>query len=76
MIRNHAGIARLIFERVADIAIQPVQRGARSADIEAAADALIGATLYRMLSVTTSVDETIRRYDGLIDTLMSGLSTS
>jgi AcrR family transcriptional regulator len=46
------------------------------ADIEAAADALIGATLYRMLSVTTSVDETIRRYDGLIDTLMSGLSTS
>lgn len=44
------------------------------ADIEAAADALIGATLYRMLSVTTSVDETIGRYDGLIDTLMSGLS--
>lgn len=46
------------------------------ADIEAAADALIGATLYRMLSVTTSVDETTRRYDGLIDTLMSGLSIS
>ena len=44
-----------------------------NADIEAAADALIGATLYRMLSVTTSVDETIRRYDGLIDTLMSGV---
>ena len=44
------------------------------ADIEAAADALIGATLYRMLSVTTSVDETIGRYDGLIDILMSGLS--
>jgi AcrR family transcriptional regulator len=44
------------------------------ADIEAATDALIGATLYRMLSVTTSLDETIGRYDGLIDTLMSGLS--
>ncbi|RAV00029.1 TetR family transcriptional regulator [Mycobacterium colombiense] len=45
------------------------------ADIEAAADALIGATLYRMLSVTTTVGETIGRYDGLIDTLMSGLAT-
>ena len=44
------------------------------ADVEAAADALIGATLYRMLSVTTSVDETIGRYDELIDILMSGLS--
>ncbi|BCO56966.1 hypothetical protein MINTM005_22100 [Mycobacterium intracellulare] len=46
------------------------------ADIEAAADALIGAPLYRMLSVTASVDETIRRYDGLIDTLMRGLLIS
>ena len=45
------------------------------ADIEAAADALIGATLYRMLSVTSTVGEAIGRYDGLIDTLMSGLST-
>ncbi|ETZ26094.1 hypothetical protein L842_5395 [Mycobacterium intracellulare MIN_052511_1280] len=45
------------------------------ADIEAAADALIGATLYRMLSVTTTAGETIGRYDGLIDTLMRGLST-
>ncbi|WP_242661539.1 TetR/AcrR family transcriptional regulator [Mycobacterium mantenii] len=45
------------------------------ADIEAAADALIGATLYRMLSATSTVDEAIGRYDGLIDTLMSGLST-
>lgn len=44
------------------------------ADIEAAADALIGATLYRTLSVTTSMDETVRRYDGLIDALTSGLS--
>ncbi len=44
-------------------------------DIEAAADALIGATLYRMLSVTTTVDETIGRYDGLLDILKSGLAT-
>lgn len=41
--------------------------------LAAAADALIGATLYRMLSVTTSVDDTIGRYE-LIDILMSGLS--
>ncbi|OBH63405.1 TetR/AcrR family transcriptional regulator [Mycobacterium sp. E2479] len=46
------------------------------ADIEAAADALIGATLYRMLSVTSTVGEAMGRYDGLIDTLMGGLSTS
>ena len=45
------------------------------ADVEAAADALIGATLYRMLSVTTSVDETIGRYDELIDIVMSGLAS-
>ncbi|MEB4208666.1 TetR/AcrR family transcriptional regulator C-terminal ligand-binding domain-containing protein [Mycobacterium sp. 94-17] len=45
------------------------------ADIEAAADALLGATLYRMLSVTTSVHETIGRYDGLLDILTNGLSS-
>lgn len=44
------------------------------ADIEAIADALIGASLYRMLSATRSLDETIKRYDGLIDTLMGGLA--
>ncbi|OBF58982.1 TetR family transcriptional regulator [Mycobacterium sp. 852002-53434_SCH5985345] len=44
------------------------------ADVEAAADALIGATLYRMLSVTTSAHETTERYYGLIDTLMCGIS--
>lgn len=45
------------------------------ADVEAAADALIGATLYRMLSVTTSAQETTERYYGLIDTLICGIST-
>ncbi|OBI18457.1 TetR family transcriptional regulator [Mycobacterium sp. E2497] len=45
------------------------------ADVEAAADALIGATLYRMLSVTTSAEETTERYYGLIDTLMCGIAT-
>ncbi|WP_239645674.1 TetR/AcrR family transcriptional regulator [Mycobacterium sp. UM_CSW] len=44
------------------------------ADVEAATDALIGATLYRMLSVTTSAQETTERYYGLIDTLMRGIS--
>ncbi|WP_310784557.1 TetR/AcrR family transcriptional regulator [Mycobacterium sp. Z3061] len=45
-----------------------------SADIEAVADALIGAILYRILSATTPVSETLDRYDGLIDTLTSGLA--
>ncbi|MEM6108443.1 TetR/AcrR family transcriptional regulator [Mycobacterium sp. 050272] len=45
------------------------------ADIEAAADALIGATLYRMLSVTTSARQTTERYYGVIDALIFGIST-
>lgn len=44
------------------------------ADIEAVADALIGAILYRILSATTPVNETLLRYDGLINTLTSGLT--
>ncbi|WP_231977630.1 TetR/AcrR family transcriptional regulator [Mycobacterium sp. E2989] len=47
----------------------------RDADVEAAADALIGATLYRTLSVTASAEETTERYYGLIDTVMRGIST-
>ncbi|WP_255396789.1 TetR/AcrR family transcriptional regulator [Mycobacterium sp. E3305] len=43
------------------------------ADVEAVADALIGAILYRILSATTPVSETLDRYDGLIDTLTRGL---
>jgi AcrR family transcriptional regulator len=45
------------------------------ADVEAATDALIGATLYRMLSVTSSAEETTERYYGVIDALMYGIST-
>ncbi|OBH95858.1 TetR/AcrR family transcriptional regulator [Mycobacterium sp. E2733] len=53
-----------------------ISRGQIRADanIEAAADAIIGAMLYRMLSVTTSAQETIGRYEGLIDTVINGLS--
>lgn len=43
------------------------------ADIVAAADALLGATLYRMLSVTTAEPEAVSRYKGLLNTLMNGL---
>jgi len=53
------------------IALGQIQAGA---DIEAVADALIGAILYRILSATTPVSETLDRYDGLIDTLTSGLA--
>lgn len=45
------------------------------ADIEAATDALIGATLYRALSVTASVRETTARYQGVIDALLHGISS-
>lgn len=44
------------------------------ADIDAAADALLGAMLYRALSVTAPLPETLGRYDGLIETVMHGLS--
>ena len=44
-------------------------------DAAAAAGALIGATLYRMLSVTTPVHETIERHDGPINTVVNGLTS-
>jgi AcrR family transcriptional regulator len=43
------------------------------ADREAVADAIIGATLYRILTHVRSVEETIKRFDGLIDALIRGL---
>lgn len=46
------------------------------ADLDAAADALIGATLYRALSVTASARETTVRYRGVIDAVLHGISTS
>lgn len=45
------------------------------ADIEAATDALIGATLYRALSVTASARETTARYRGVIDAVLHGISS-
>ena len=43
------------------------------ADLEAGADALVGATLYRMLAHTAMAAEMSQRFDGLVDALMSGL---
>lgn len=43
------------------------------ADLDAVADAIIGATLYRILTHVRTVEETARRFDGLIDALMLGL---
>jgi len=45
------------------------------ADIGATTDALIGATLYRALSVTASAEETTARYLGVIDVLLQGISS-
>jgi AcrR family transcriptional regulator len=42
-------------------------------DLEAVADALIGATLYRILTHVRSVEETTRHFDGLVDALMVGI---
>ncbi|HEY9311282.1 TetR/AcrR family transcriptional regulator [Williamsia sp.] len=42
-------------------------------DLEAVADALIGATLYRILTHVRPVEETTRHFDGLVDALMIGL---
>lgn len=43
------------------------------ADLTATADALIGSTLYRMLSESLGVNKTIARFDGLIEVLCAGL---
>lgn len=43
------------------------------ADLTATADALIGSTLYRMLTESLGVNKTIARFDGLIDVLCAGL---
>ena len=42
-------------------------------DLEAVADALIGATLYRILTHVRTVEETTRHFDGLVDALIVGL---
>lgn len=43
------------------------------ADLTATADALIGSTLYRMLSESLGVNKTIARFDGLVEVLCAGL---
>ena len=40
------------------------------ADLEAVADAIIGATLYPILTHVRTVEETTRHFDGLVDALM------
>jgi AcrR family transcriptional regulator len=43
------------------------------ADLEAVAEALIGATLYRIFTHVRTVEETTKHFDGLIDALIRGL---
>jgi AcrR family transcriptional regulator len=43
------------------------------ADLKAVAEALIGATLYRILTHVRTVEETTKHFDGLIDALIRGL---
>jgi AcrR family transcriptional regulator len=44
------------------------------ADLEAVADALVGATLYRMLAHSAMTKESHQRFDGLVDALLTGLT--
>jgi AcrR family transcriptional regulator len=43
------------------------------ADLKAVAEALIGATLYRILTHVRTVEEITKHFDGLIDALIRGL---
>lgn len=43
------------------------------ADLNAAAEALIGATLYRIVSQVRTFEETVEHLEGLIDVLLRGL---
>jgi AcrR family transcriptional regulator len=59
--------------------IQRLQRGVDAGqvradtDLEAVADAIIGATLYRVLARPATTGETVRHFDGLIDALIDGV---
>jgi AcrR family transcriptional regulator len=60
--------------------IQRLQRGVDAGvvraevDLEAVADAVIGAILYRVVSRSSTTDETLGHFDGLVDALVVGLS--
>lgn len=63
-----------------DAVVQRLAQGVKvgqiraDADLEAVADALVGATLYRMLAHSAIPDDTSQRFDGLVDALISGLT--
>jgi hypothetical protein len=48
----------------------------RDADLEAVADALIGAVLYRTLTRTATAGDDVQHFDGLIDVLITGMQPS
>jgi AcrR family transcriptional regulator len=62
-----------------DAVVQRLQQGVDAGqvrvdtDVEAVADAIIGATLYRVLARPATRGETVQRFDGLIDALIAGL---
>lgn len=45
----------------------------QDADLNSVAEALIGATLYRILNRLRTVEETVRHLEGLLDVLLRGL---
>ncbi|MCX5042058.1 TetR/AcrR family transcriptional regulator [Aldersonia sp. NBC_00410] len=62
-----------------DALVRRLQAAAQSgdiradADLEAVADAIIGATVYRILTRVRTVEEISKRFDGLVDSLIGGL---
>jgi Tetracyclin repressor-like, C-terminal domain len=62
-----------------DAVVQRLQQGVDAGqvrvdtDVEAVADAIIGATLYRVLARPATRGETVQRFDGLIDALIAGV---
>lgn len=67
--------------RIHDAVVQRLRVGITAgqvrgdADVVAAADAVIGATLYRALSVTSTPRESVERSDAVIDVLTRGITT-
>lgn len=67
--------------RIHDAVVQRLRMGITAGqirsdvDIVAAADALIGATLYRALSVTSTPQESVERSAAVIDVLTRGITT-
>ncbi len=65
-----ASILRRLRHGVATAQVRP------DADLESVADAVIGASLYRVMAGDSSPDDTMKRFDGLVEALTRGIELS